>query len=124
MDPKERRKHKRRKILDTFSLFVAIPLKGNLKLNVKDVSEEGLSFESQFSDQEEFAIRQDESFEIHFYLNQTLFLSLNVKAVRVSQPQFEDSRVLTGVQLLKKESKNHQAYLSFIQMIDYLTVST
>ena len=41
----ERRKAKRRPILEAFSFFVVVPKKGMMKLAVLDVSESGLGFD-------------------------------------------------------------------------------
>lgn len=109
----ERRKTQRRPVLDTFSLFVVIPKKGSHKLKVYDVSEGGLRFDYDLEGEpaDLFPVRQGEEFELHFYLNQRLFVPLKVKVARIENV---DSIRRIGAEI----SGASRTYDAFLKMLD------
>ncbi len=116
----EKRKHKRRPILESFSLFVTIPKKGDYKLPVHDISDGGIAFNFDIEGEsaEDYPLKEGEKFDIHFYLNQSLYLPLKVKVMRVSLKG--DVRQV-GAELVEdshsKESKSLQAFLGMLDAI-------
>lgn len=116
----ERRKSKRRPILDSFSLFVVIPKKGPLKLRIHDVSDTGLSFDVDTEGDEaaSFPLKIGETFEVHLYLNQSLYLPLQIRIARLSE---KDSIRQVGAEYAEKGSKEFDAFRGFVQMIDHVT---
>ena len=118
-DPKERRKSKRKKILDSFSVFVALPKKGGAKLPVHDVSNDGLFFDYDMDgeDVDAFPLENGEDLEVHFYLNQTLFIPLTVRVVRVARKG--EIRQIGG-EIQSRDDDHHRAYVSFNELINYL----
>lgn len=116
----ERRRSKRRPILDSFSLFVVIPKKGPYRLKIHDASDLGLGFDLDMEGEEleAFPITSGETLEIHFYLNQSLYIALNGKVARLinAGPIRQ-----VGVELTDKTSKDYKAFTAFLQMLDGIT---
>src|ERR1700751_1407622 len=85
----ERRRSKRRPILDTFSLFAVVPKKGVHRLQVHDLSDLGMGFDLDIDGEnfDEFPINPKEKLSVHLYLNQSLYLNLEVQVMRI-----EDAR--------------------------------
>ena len=113
----ERRRAVRRPVLETFSLFVVLPKKGHLRLPIHDVSDLGLSFDLDTEGEapELFPIALGEKFDIHFYLNQRLYLPLAVTVRRVEEKGTVRS---VGVELLDKITNEYKAFQSFLHMFD------
>ncbi len=113
----ERRKHARRPILNSFSLFVVVPKKGFHRLPIHDVSDYGLGFDldtegESFAD---FPISSGEVIEVQFYMNQSLYIPLNVK---VAQLKVEGPVRRVGVELTDRDSKTTKALQAFVNMLD------
>jgi hypothetical protein len=112
----ERRRAQRRPILESFSLFVVIPRKGSHRLRVYDASDHGLRFDLDLEGESSAGspIKPGEELEVNLYLNQSLYLPLTVKVVRV-----EEQGTLRRVGSEFK-GKPHRAYLSFLGLLDEL----
>jgi hypothetical protein len=115
----ERRKSKRRPILETFSLFAVVPKKGMHRLLVHDVSEGGLGFDLDIDGEnfDEFPVKAGEKLEVHLYLNQSLYLPLSVQIARL-----EDTKSIRrlGTELVDPSSPQSKAFASFLQMLDVI----
>src|SRR4051812_38244614 len=109
----ERRKAKRRPVISTFSLFVVVPKKGIHRLNINDLSEEGIGFEldTEGEDPGEFPIKQGDSLDVRFYLNQSLYLPLTVKIMRLFEGTGGIRKV--GASFADLKSPGYQALSSF-----------
>jgi hypothetical protein len=118
----ERRKAKRRAILDSFSVFVAIPKKGFYKLPVHDISDFGLGFDfdTEGEDPADFPIQKGDSVEVHFYLNQSLYLPLQTKVARV---ETKGTVRQLGVELQDRSAPGAEAFAAFLQLVDCVTDS-
>ncbi|MCM2279966.1 MAG: PilZ domain-containing protein [Oligoflexia bacterium] len=116
----ERRRSRRRTILSTFSLFVVIPTKGIHRLNIRDVSDQGIGFEldTEAASAVDFPLQIGEEFELNLYLNQSLYLPLAVKVVRLDNPDGTSRGV--GAEFVDAEAPGLKAYLSFLQMLDLI----
>jgi hypothetical protein len=116
----ERRKSRRRPIMESFSFFVVIPKKGYFKLKVADVSDSGVGFDYDIGGEspEDFPVKDGEEFELHLYLNQTLFLPLQVRVMRV-----DDSKVIrrVGAEFVTRDTPEYQGLVAFLEMIDRLS---
>jgi hypothetical protein len=112
----ERRKARRRPILDTFSLFVVLPKKGGHRLKVNDLSDSGISFDFDTEAEEASGspLKSGETLETHFYLNQSLFIPLSVRIVRL-EDRNEVRRV--GAELLAKGA-GFEPVQAFLTMLD------
>ena len=114
-----RRKSLRRPILDTFFISVVIPKHGLYKLHVFDMSENGIGCEIDATEIEElstvFPTKEGEIIDLRFYINQSLFIPLVVKLIRI---QKINSTHRIGFEIQDKESKNYQALSSFVKLID------
>jgi hypothetical protein len=117
---KERRKFKRRPILATFSMAVVIPKKGGHRLAVHDVSDQGLGFDFDIEGEshQDFPLKSGESLDVELYLNQTLFIPLQVKVMRLTQ---EAGVRKVGAELTEKNSPQHKALVAFLSMLDQVT---
>jgi hypothetical protein len=116
---KERRRAVRRPLLESFSLFVVIPKKGGYRLKVHDVSDHGLGFDldTEGESASDFPTAVGDRYALRFYLNQTLYIPLQVALVRVD-PQPRQRRV--GVEIVDRATAGYQAYLAFLRMLDAL----
>ena len=115
----ERRKSKRRQILSTFSFFVVVPNKGVHRLPVHDVSENGIGFDIDLDDEDPsaFPLKTGENLALHFYLNQSLFMPVSIRVMRIDeQPKSKVRRI--GAEFAEKNSAGVQAMKAFTQMLD------
>ena len=76
----ERRRVKRREILDNFSFYICVPKLGYTRHTVNDISELGIGF--MLDTLGEFRLKNDEICDFQFYLNQSLYLQFKIKVVR------------------------------------------
>jgi hypothetical protein len=116
----ERRKSKRMDILDTFSLFVVVPAKGPMRLKVHDISDAGIGFNLDIEEEQgasNFEAKIGDAFEVHLYLNQSLYLPFSVTVRRIVD--IEGVRRI-GAEFQGKGSKGHAALISFVHMLDAL----
>lgn len=119
-DPKsgvERRKAKRRPVLESFSLFVVVPKKGGARLKIHDLSELGVGFniDIEGEDPDVFPVKQGETLAMRLYLNQTLYVPVSVKVARITESA-EGRRV--GAEFTERQSPGAKAIGSFVQMLD------
>jgi hypothetical protein len=114
---KERRKTKRRPILDTFNLSIVIPKKGGHRLAVHDVSEGGMAFDFDMEGEatDDTPLKPGETIDLQLYLNQSLFIPLKLKVARVDT-QGMVRRV--GAELMEKDNPAQRAFTAFIDMLD------
>ena len=117
----ERRKSTRRPIVDTFSLFVVVPRKGDFRLKLHDASDHGIGFdvdmEGETVGEEIFPLETGDLLNVHFYLNPSLFLPLQIRIMRIEKR--EGIRRIGG-ELQERKSKEYAAFKAFIQMLDSL----
>ena len=113
----ERRRARRRPILNTFSLFVVVPKKGVHRLVIHDVSDLGIGFDldTEGESQTDFPLTPGEIIDLRLYLNQSLYLPLSVEVVRI-----EERHLLrrVGAEFSNRSARNHKAFLSFLNMLD------
>jgi hypothetical protein len=115
----ERRKAKRRPILDTFSVFVVVPKKGIHRLEVSDISETGMAFDLDVEGEETsyFPTHEGDTIDLRFYLNNSLYIPLSIQVIRVEDHR---NKRRIGAQFQEKSSPNYQAFLSFIRLLDQI----
>jgi hypothetical protein len=116
----ERRKARRRPILETFSVFAVVPKKGPHRVPIHDVSDLGVGFDLDTEGElpEEFPLAQGEKLEIHFYLNQSLYLPLEVDIVRLERAGGVRK---VGASICDKSTRPYKAFLAFLAMLDALS---
>jgi hypothetical protein len=121
-DSKERRKVKRRPVLESFSLFVSVPKKGGYKLKVHDISEHGIGFDIDIEGEPQTEeIARGEKLDVHFYLNQTLYIPVSVQVARVVTGASGSEGVrLVGAEYTDQTSASYKALQAFVQMLDSL----
>ncbi len=115
----ERRKARRRPIIDSFSLFVTIPRKGVHRLKIHDVSELGMGFEIDTEGEipEDFPVAPGENLDVQLYLNQSLYLDLHLTVIRV--PHDAEVRRI-GAEFAERASPSYKAYRAFLGLLDQL----
>lgn len=113
----ERRKAKRRPILEAFAFFVVVPKKGLMKLKVVDVSESGVGFDYDVGGESfsAFPVEKGEMLELNFYLNQALSIPLRVRVMRI-----EDIHGVrrVGAEFVGTGLAPHRGLLAILDMID------
>ena len=114
-----RRKVKRREILEKFSFYVCIPKLGYTRHQVNDISELGIGFD--IATLGEFTMQKDEVSELDFYLNQSLYLKLKINVVR----SIEKAEMIqeVGAIFLDTETKAYQTFLTLVHFVDQLSES-
>ena len=119
VDPQDnRRKAKRRPVLDTFSLFVVVSLKNIIRLKINDLSELGVGFNFDAEGESEpLPIKVGDEMELQLYLNQSLHIPLKIKVARIEDG--EGGRKI-GAEYSDKSSKGYLALGAFIEMLDRL----
>lgn len=113
----ERRRARRRSVMGTFSLFAVIPKKGVHRLDIQDISDLGMSFDLDVEGEssKDFPVAPGEIVGLRFYLNQSLYLPLDVRIVRLEQtPQGRRA----GGEFSDHASKGYKAFLSFLKLMD------
>jgi hypothetical protein len=116
MNGTERRKAKRREILENFSFYVQLPKIGPARHRIKDISESGIGFEVHTVGGS-FLLQKNEKVDLHFFLNQSLFLNLKIEVVRIEM-NGDDQQV--GAVLLDTNTNQYQTYLTLVNFLDQL----
>lgn len=114
--PAEKRDSRRREILEHFSFYIGIPKLGDTRHRVKDVSESGIGLE--LDTLGEFKLARGESCELHFYLNQSLFLPLQIEVMRESE---KDSVQTIGAAFVNREASAYATYQTLMKLVDQLS---
>ncbi len=116
----ERRRSTRRPIITTFSIFVVIPKKGLYKLEVQNISEDGISFDVDIDGESssDFPIQVTDSIDIKFYLNQSLYIPLSIQVARIDNTS---STRRVGAEFKNKSSPNYNAFLDLLHLLDSIT---
>ncbi|NDD91633.1 hypothetical protein EBZ37_06075 [bacterium] len=120
-NPLEKRKSRRRPVLDSFSVFVVIPNKAPYRLPTRDLSDLGIGFQL---DPDGLStgptnVQVGESLDISLYLNQTLHVPLRVEIVRIFTQEAGGPR-LAGARISEPYSAGYRAFTSFVQLLDAL----
>ncbi|OFZ73247.1 MAG: hypothetical protein A3K03_05425 [Bdellovibrionales bacterium RIFOXYD1_FULL_44_7] len=112
----ERRRAQRQSIIESFSLFVVLPKKGVHRLKVYDVSTLGMGFDVDIEGEatDEFQMSPGEVLDVHLYLNQSLYLPLKVKIIRISG---QDAARRAGGEFEEKNSQGYEGLQAFLQML-------
>lgn len=113
----ERRRARRRSVMGTFSLFAVIPKKGVHRLAIQDISDLGMAFDLDVEGESptDFPLEKGETISLRFYLNQSLFLPLDVRIARLEEtPQGRRA----GGEFVQTDGKGYKAFLSFLKLMD------
>lgn len=115
----ERRRAKRRDILDAFSFFVSVPSKGPTRLPVHDVSDLGMRFSLESADEpgEPFSVKVGDALKIRLYLNQSLSLPFDARVARIES---KDGIRILGVETSGASGPAQNALQSLLALIDQL----
>ena len=113
----ERRKSKRREILENFSFYIQVPKLGPARHRVNNLSEFGVGFIVE-SLGGLFTLKIDEIVDLNLYLNQSLYLPLKIQVTRQID-QVETQQV--GAVFLDTKSNEYQTYLSLVKFLDQLS---
>ena len=113
----ERRRVKRRDILENFSFYICVPKLGYTRHQVNDISELGIGF--MLETLGEFRLKDNEVCDLHFYLNQSLYLSLKIKVVRSVDRDGAVQEI--GAIFTDQTSPVHQTFLTLVKLVDQLS---
>jgi len=113
----DRRKVKRRDILERFSFYICVPKLGYTRHKVNDISEMGIGF--MLDTLGEFTLANNEECDLQFYLNQSLYLSLRIKVVR-SMDRAEMIQEV-GAIFTNTTDSTHQTFLTLVKFVDQLS---
>ena len=111
----ERRKAKRREILDHFSFYICIPKLGFTRHQVNNISELGIGFS--LDTLGEFKLQKDEECDLQFYLNQSLYLPLKIQTVRAEE---DGNTQKVGALFINTQSNEYQTLLTLVKLLDQL----
>ena len=112
----ERRQAKRREVLEKFSFYLCIPKLGYTRHSVHDVSELGIGFSIETLG--EFRLTHGETSELHFYLNQSLYLPLKIQVVRQID---KGTTQEIGAVFLDRHTPQYQTFLTLVKFVDQVT---
>ena len=115
---KERRKAKRREIVEQFSFYICVPKLGYTRHKVNDVSELGIGFE--IDTLGEFRMNMGETCDLQLYLNQSLFLTLKIEVVRHIDKETTQE---VGAVFTDSTSPAFQTFLTLVKLLDQLSES-
>lgn len=110
---KERRRSSRKAVLETFQVFLVIPSRGLRRLQIKDVSEHGVSFLADPVDK----FKAGETIDSFFYVNPSLRIPIKLTVRRVT----EEDEPTIGAELEAAENPGIKAFMSFLNLLDDLT---
>ena len=113
----ERRRDRRRPILDSFSFFVSFPDRGFTKLPMLDVSEVGIAFFAEQAHQ----FRSGDIVQGQIYLNQTLSIPCVGKIVRVIASKRGDDMQEIAVEFYDKNNPGVIVLTEFLKLLDRLS---
>jgi hypothetical protein len=113
----EKRRAKRREILERFSFFICIPKLGMARHRVRDVSEAGIGFILETLG--EFKLKTGEECELHFYMNPSLYLPATIRVVR--ERDSADEQVI-GAEFTGPHAGS-EAWTALVRLIDQLSES-
>ena len=116
----ERRRARRRPILETFQFFCVIPKKGPYRLKVHDLSELGMGFDADLEPESEsgFQVAESEELDLLLYVNQSLYIPFRVKVARI---ETRSGKRKIGAEFRKEGSRGYPALDAFLKMVDALS---
>jgi hypothetical protein len=117
----EKREARRRPILESFALFVVVPGKGAHRLPVFDLSEKGIGFQFDHESEspESTSLNTGEAIELCLYLNQSLYIALQVRVARIHQQKPDGPRIV-GASFADSPAGSNLAAERFVQLLDAL----
>lgn len=116
----ERRRHQRRKVIDSFSLFVSVPQKSVVRLPVHDLAEGGIGFDLDIPGEPAggLSVQVGDLLQVQLYLNQSLHIDLSVRVARVELRADQTRQV--GAEFADQKTSAYRAYTAFLGALDHL----
>jgi hypothetical protein len=118
----ERRRARRRPILDTFLISAQLPALGPYRLEVEDLSEVGIGLRLEEQMLSEVGIsppRLGETLELKLYLNTSLFIPLRIRVARALRRE-DERQILVGGDFEGSSEGAVHAVRSFLGVLDLL----
>ncbi len=118
----ERRRAKRRAILDTFSFFSTLSNSIHHRTRVHDVSDLGVAFDfdADFPLGESFLPKVGDHLTIQLHLNPSLSIPLNIKVVRIDK---QSTCTRFGAEFTDPSGSFYVAFKAFLAFIDSLELA-
>ncbi len=115
----ERRRAPRISIQEIFSLFAVVPEKGFHRLVIHDINKLGIGFDLDAEGEpfEIFQIKENQILDIRFYLNQSLYIPLKTRIVRI---QVKGAVRKVGAEFTQTNNKCLRALGSFLDALDQI----
>lgn len=113
----ERRRDRRRPILESFSMFVSFPERGFTKLPMHDISEVGIAFFAQ----EVLEFKSGEVVQGQVYLNQSLSIPCLGRVVRVLQSRRGDDMQEVALEFHDLKHPGVMVMTDFLKFLDRLS---
>jgi hypothetical protein len=115
----EKRRGRRRTILESFSLFCVIPKRGLHQLPIHNISESGVAItvDVQGENIEEIKHTRGEILDLRLYLNRSLFIPVSIKIARI---EIKNGIRLIGAEFVDTDSLEYRSIQSFLSMLDHL----
>jgi hypothetical protein len=113
----ERRKSKRRKVLEAFSIFIMVPKKGYHQLKIRDISESGIGFDLDIEGETplQYPAQVGDTIDFRFYINHSLSFPLSTKIVRITEKELGRH---VGTEFQDKQSPSYQALVALLYFLD------
>jgi hypothetical protein len=116
LDGSERRREKRRPVLETFAFSIVIPKKGLYRLGLNDVSEGGIGFDIDIEGENpDYPVKKGDTIDFRFYVNRSLFIPLSAQIARIEE-KATGRRI--GAEFKNKTDPNYKAFLSILQLLE------
>lgn len=113
----ERRQVKRTILTELISSMVVLPEKGLLKVDIHDISEEGISFDV---DNVNGHFKVGEEISLRIYLNQKSYFPIRVTIKHVT-PELETETIRHGSSFLKNDD-NNVALRHFVRFVESASI--
>lgn len=117
----ERRRTRRRSVLDAFSLFAVVPKKGPHRLPIRDISDLGIGFDLDIPGEGEadFPLKANETLELQLHLNPSLYLPLQIRIARIEAADENGHPVRRiGAEFAEQGKAPHKGLVAFVEMLD------
>lgn len=109
----ERRQIKRTILTEFVSAMVVVPEKGLLKVSIYDISEQGISFDTEF---EQGCFKTDEEVSLRVYLNQKTYFPISVQVKHIVDEKTEG--VIRHGSIFLRQPATDAALQYFIKFIE------
>lgn len=117
-NPSDKRRAERKKILESFHIFLTVSKLGAVQFHLKDISDTGIAFVCDPAGM----FRVDKTYDAFFYLNAGLRIPIKFRVVRMFNT--EDGLENVGCELIELSEKAKTTFQTFTKFLDDLVEVT